>query len=272
MKYKDFENYRDRLIHVPVDLILYKGSEKRILSVFVAVVCKANYADNGKKITKLSLQDIIYTMGLTPKRGKGGINEQVAIAVSKLKELGFFKCAPDYLTQNRIDAKSKYRYEVVKPKEAKTYMAITPFEVFMVAGIARNKSNVDSNGNKRRITFSYETMLRAILLIRMKIMEGKGNVLMITRDSLHKLVGVSPQTITDITNELDKAKIIRKRVYDLYRNKTCADGSIKREKWQVAFYSNYYNTTEKDVYDAFNDYEVSIGYENPKLADQGDSA
>lgn len=259
---EDFEKDKDRLIHVPKELILYDGEEKQLLPVYLAVACKANYSSNHKRVVKLSLRDIIYTMGLEPRRGKGNINEQVAIAANQLRELGCFKDAPDYFEHDYIDTKTKYRYEVVKPKKAKTYVTITPFEVLAVANIARNKSKYDDNGNRRRITFSYETMVRVLLTLRLKILDSKNNILLISREKLYELTGVTPQTITNITTELDKAGIIRKRVFDLHRDKTCEDGSVKREKWQVAFYSNYYNVEAKAVYDAFKEYKDYIGYQD----------
>lgn len=257
----DFEKDKDRLVHVPKELILYDGEEKQLLPVYLAVSCKANYSSNHKRVVKLSLRDIIHTLGLTPKSGKGKINEQVVVAINKLRELNCFKDAPDYFEHDYIDTKTKYRYEVVKPKKAKTYVTITPFDVFTVATIARNKSKYDSNGKKRRITFSYETMLRTLLIIRLKIFSTEDKVILLTRDKLHNLVGVSPQTITDITNQLDKAGIIRKRVYNLSKEKV-ASGEIKKELWQIAFYSNYYNTTEKDVYETFCNYKDHIGYQD----------
>ena len=257
---EDFEKDKDRLIHVPKELILYEGKEKQLLPVYLAVACRANYSSNHKRIVKLSLRDIIYNIGFTPKSGKGKINEQVAVAVNKLRELGCFKDAPDYFEHDYIGTKTKYRYEVVKPKKAKTYATITPFEVLTVATIARNKSKYDDSGNKRRITFSYETMLRVLLVLRLKILDSKNNILLISREKLYELTGVTPQTITNITTALDKAGIIRKRVFDLYRDKASEDGTAKREKWQVAFYSNYYNVEAQTVYEAFKEYKDYIGY------------
>lgn len=250
-------------IRVPIDLVFYDGNEKHLLSVYLAVACSANHAVHGKMVTKLSLRDIIYTMGLKPKRGKGGINEQVAIAVNKLRDLGCFKDAPDYFEHDYIGTKAKYRYEVAKPKEAKTYVTITTLEVFNAAQIVRNKDSEDESGNKLHVTFSYETLLRAMLLMKWKILRSKTGAIHVTRETLQELIDVSPYTITNITNALDKAKIIKKTLYTT-REPISHGDEVEYKRHDVAFYTNYYGDVNGKINKEFERYEKYLKSKNKK--------
>lgn len=254
----------DRLIHVPVGLALYKGNERQILPVYIAVACSANHAVNNKMVTKLSLRDIIYIIGLTPKAGKGRVNDQVAVAVKALKDLGYFKDAPDYFKIGRLNTKTKYRYEVVKPMEAMTYMTIAPSDIYNLGGVIRGKYIMGANNKKRRIKFSYDTLLHVLFAIRWRILHSESGVIFVSRKTLCEDTGVSPRTISEITNVLHKQKIIMKKLYDTSETIICGDES-KVEKRQIAFYADYYDGSEAKIINEYEKYEnlkskaISVG-------------
>lgn len=248
---------KDQLIHMPVSLSLCDCKVKQLLPVYLAVACSANHAVNNKMVTKLSLRDIIYTIGLKPRSGSGNINEQVAVAVKTLSELGYFSDAPDYFKGERLNTKTKYRYEVVKPMEAMTYMTIAPSDIYNLGGVIRGKYIVYANGKKRRIKFSYDTLLHVLFAIKWRILHSKSGVIFVSRKTLQEDTGVSPRTISEITNVLHKQKIIMKKLYDTSKTTICGDDSIV-EKRQIAFYADYYDGSEAKIINEYEKYEELI--------------
>lgn len=235
--------HKHHMILVPFSLIEIDRETRHALAVYLAIACKANYAVHDKMTTKLSLLDIIYTIGLTPKAGKGRVNDQVAVAVKTLKDLGYFEDAPDFVERGRLDMKGKYRYKVVKPKGAGTYATITPADIYSVAQITRNGD----------VSFSYDALLRVLFAIKWQIEKDELGAALVTREKIKELTGVSVRAVTSITNELDDRLIIKKELY-----KTSEDGMWNN----MAFYTNYYDNADAAdarIKKAISNYKERIG-------------
>lgn len=233
---------QSKVIRVPFGLVEVDKKTKHALAVYIVVACKAAYAVHDKMTTKLSLLDIIYTIGLTPKAGKGRVNDQIAIAVKTLRDLGYFEDAPDFIERGRLDMKRKYRYKVVVPTEIGSYVTITSNDIYKVAQATRD--------SEKKLTFSYDVALRVLFTIKWKVIKNKSRSTMLSREKISEIAGVSVGAVTAITNVLasNDVMVIKKWLH------------WNGDKHAIAVYANCYDKKSwEHINESIKHYESHIG-------------
>lgn len=244
---------KDGVIRVPYSLVSRNCDVKRIVTVYMAI---ASYAGKSRRAV-LSLRDIIYTLGLKPKSGRGRINEQVAMAVNALRDLGFLEQAPEYTVGSKIVASRKYGFLLAPVSTGcKTSTGITKGMFRMIIEVERGSvqiSDVPDDGFNKisdedgessesevddkkmmRYTFSAETAAKTMLAIREVIAVTKEGAAYISRSYLGDKIGISERKITDVTEYLHTMNLIMKRTICIFD----AHGSPKR----LTFYTNTYGS------------------------------
>lgn len=257
---------KDGVIRVPYSLASCNCGVKRIVTVYMAI---ASYAGKSRRAV-LSLMDIIYTLGLKPKSGRGRINEQVAMAVNALRDLRFLEQAPEYTVGSKIVASRKYGFLLAPVSTGcKTSTGITKGMFRMIIEVERGPvqiSDEDSEASESKVddkkmmgyTFSAETAAKTMLAIREAIAVTKEGAAYISRSYLSEKVGISERKITDVTEYLHAMNLIMKRTICIFN----AHGSPKR----LTFYTNTYGSeTDANIRltkatTNYRDHSVSIPY------------
>lgn len=241
---------KDSIIRVPYSLVFGDFGVKRIVTVYMAI---ASYAGK-ERIAVLSLKDIIYTLGLKPKSGRGKINEQIAVAVNALRTLGYLEQAPEYAIGTKVTASKRYGFKLAPvPAGRKVSSGITKNMLRAINNIERyhGQYNDDTNSNKKIFSFSAETAAKTLFAIREVIAVVKGDAAYIPRKYLSRKVGVTENRITEVVAYLVEEYLINKRsvfMIDLHDN-------LKR----LTFYTNTYGDNKEvtarldDAIKAFKD-------------------
>lgn len=220
-------------IYVPFDLALQHQDVYKAVSVYLAVLTHCN--DNGRAV--ISLRDIIYSMCFTPARGKNCINKKIAGTINKLRDLGYFEIAPDYLAMDRIESAEKFGFKVADiPYGIKTHCVMTKTTAKKLLCIKRIPMLLNDDKRAFTLKFCAEAAIRCYIAIYYGILEEKGGAAYVPRAFIAKAADLSEATVTNTTAFLVTADLIRKKI----SHRITETGAVHR----ITYYTIYKGSDE----------------------------
>ena len=197
-------------IWVPFDLALNHPEIYRGTMVYMAIASKTKKG----KVGVMSLEDIIYLIGMKPKAGTDGTNYKIAQTINQLRELGYLEMAPDYFADGmRMKPKQNRGFKIPeRPKKSKDYAMVYQKAVRDFCNLARTAYyRVEGEEKDKQIRFSTDNAVHVYFFIRQRIFREKSNVAVIRRSAISEAVGIAACTVTEITTYLDTMNFIKKR-------------------------------------------------------------
>ena len=194
--------------YVPFDMVLQHQDIHKSASVYLAVLVQSNA--NGRAV--ISLRDIIYKMCFTPSRGHAGVNKKIAETINKLRELGYFEEAPDYLAMNRIESAKKFGFKVADmPRGLKTHCGVPADVLERLLYIKRIPMLLNDDKRAFTLKFCAEAAIRCYFAIRRVLLDWECGAAYVPRSYMAEMACISEATVTNTTAFLQTAGFIRKR-------------------------------------------------------------